>query len=140
MPRRSAASLSTVTITGTLSRLSPPADLGEVERRLFIDLIGASKPEAFRPSDLPLLCAYCRAIAKERQAWGRLEAEGDVIDGKPSAWLAVWAQAHKSMLAFSHRLRLSPQGRSPTNPARPERPLSAYDRMDLERRGEDERA
>jgi phage terminase small subunit len=112
--------------------------LGEVERRLFIDLIGASKPEAFRPSDLPLLCAYCRAIAKERQAWARLEAEGDVVDGKPSPWLAVWAQAHKSMIAFSHRLRLSPQGRSPTNPSRPERPLSVYDRMNLER--SDERA
>jgi phage terminase small subunit len=139
MPRRSAASLSAVTITGTPHRLSPPADLGQVERQLFIDLIGASKPEAFRPSDLPLLCAYCRAISKERQAWARLEAEGDVVDGKPSPWLAVWAQAHKSMLAFSHRLRLSPQGRTPSLPTR-EPSLNAYERMDLERRSADERA
>jgi phage terminase small subunit len=139
MPRRSAASLNTVTITGTPSRLSPPADLGEVERQVFLDLITSNKAEAFRPSDLPLLCAYCRAIAKERQAWARLAAEGDVVDGKPSPWLAVWAQAHKSMLSFSHRLRLSPQGRTPSLPTR-EPPLNAYERMDLARRSDDERA
>ena len=55
----------------------------------------------------------------ERAASAHLEAEGHVIDGKPSPWLAVLAQSLKAMSTLSHRLRLSPQGRTPTNPKRP---------------------
>jgi hypothetical protein len=43
---------------------------------------------------------------------------------------------------FSLRLRLSPQGRSPTvasRPGKPQRPLSYYELMDLER-GDDDSA
>ena len=116
-----------------LERLSPPADLQrEDERRLFLDLILASEPSHFRASDLPLLSAYVRAVLLERTASMQLEREGHITArGQPSPWLAVLAQAHKSISTFSHRLRLSPQGRSPTNQKR-SAPTSYYDRLRLE--------
>jgi hypothetical protein len=61
-----------------------------------------------------------------------LAAEGTVIDGgKLSPWLAVHVAMTKAMLGLSHRLRLSPQSRSPTNPKRLQA-VSVYDRMRLE--------
>ena len=92
-------------------RLAPPADLSEDGRQVFLGLILASEPTAFRPSDGPLLTAYVRAILQERSASAHLEAEGHVVDGKPSPWLSVLAQALKGMSTLSHRLRLSPQSR-----------------------------
>jgi hypothetical protein len=52
------------------------------------------------------------------------------VDGKPSPWLAVQAQSLKGMSILSHRLRLSPQGRSSTNPKRPPS-VSFYERAHL---------
>jgi hypothetical protein len=114
-----------------LERLQPPADLSEDGRQLFLDLVLGCEPTHFRASDMPLLCAYVRAVEMERTASMHLEREGHVIDGKPSAWLNVYAQASKAMSAWSHRLRLSPQGRSPTNAKRPAQ-TSYYDRARLE--------
>jgi hypothetical protein len=71
-----------------------------------------------------------RAVLQERTASAHLEAEGYVVDGKSSPWLTVLRQAHKSFSTLSHRLRLSPQGRSPTNPKRAPS-VSYYDRMRL---------
>jgi phage terminase small subunit len=113
-----------------LERLRPPADLSEEGRQLFLDLVLSNEASAFRASDAPLLSAYVRAVEMERAASAHLEAEGHVIDGKPSPWLAVLAQSLKAMSTLSHRLRLSPQGRSPTNPKRPPS-VSYYDRARL---------
>lgn len=85
---------------------------------------------------MPLLTSYIRAIEMERAASAHLEAEGHVIDGKPSPWLAVLAQSLKAMSTLSHRLRLSPQGRSPTNPKRTPS-VSYYDRARLEGQSDD---
>jgi hypothetical protein len=119
-----------------LERLAPPADLSEDGRQVFLELILASEPTAFRASDMPLLTAYVRAVLQERTASAHLEAEGHVVDGKPSAWLSVLAQSLKAMSTLSHRLRLSPQGRSPTNPKRPPS-VSYYDRARLEGQSDD---
>ena len=89
----------------------PPADLGERERKTFLDIVLACKPSHFQPSDLPLLAAYCRAIVLERQASNALAVAGHVTeDGRVSPWMKVWEQANKAMLSLAHRLRLSPQG------------------------------
>jgi hypothetical protein len=104
------------------------------ERQIFLDLVAASKPEAFRPSDSPLLCAYARAVVLERQSAAELAA------GNTKA-LARWSAATKALVALSARLRLCPQSRQPNNPGRPGgkpiRPLSVYERMNLEESGED---
>ena len=47
-------------------------------------------------------------------------------------WVSVWSQSHKSMLAFARALRVSPLGRQPTIPSRPqgrEQPMGCYDQM-----------
>lgn len=119
-----------------LERLAPPPGLSEDARGLFVDLVLACEPNHFRASDRPLLSAYVRAIQQEQTASAHLEVEGPVVDGRPSPWLAVLAQALKGMSTLSHRLRLSPQGRSPTNPKRPAS-VSYYDRARLEGQSDD---
>jgi hypothetical protein len=137
MPRRSAASFTGFSVDGRPERLFPPAGLTAVEKEIFVGLIASEKPERFRPSDLDALCAYAGVIALEREARRKLRQEGRVVDGKPSPWLAVLAQAHKSMLSFMRALRLSPLARGPNNPTRRET-LSYYDeRMLLEDRRDD---
>ena len=134
---KSTAELATrVAYSRPLERLAPPADLSEDGRKLFLDLVLANEPTHFRASDLPLVSAYVRAVLQERTASAHLEAEGHVIDGKPSPWLAVLGQSQKALVALSHRLRLSPQGRSPSNPKRPAS-VSYYDRMRLEGQSDD---
>jgi phage terminase small subunit len=132
MPRRSAASFTGLNVSGVPERLRPPPELTETERKIFIDIVAANKPDHFRPSDLDLLAGYCRAIARERKGSAHLEAEGEVVDGRVNPWLAVVTAATKSVLAYAHKLRLSPQGRSPTNPKRPEPALSHYEVMALQ--------
>jgi hypothetical protein len=133
MPRKSAASFAIPSVTGAPPRLSPSVDLTPDERQIFIDLVASAKAEHFRASDLPLLSAYCRAIALERRSAQELAAGDDKA-------LARWEKATKAMVALSMRLRLSPQSRAPNNPSRPgskpERPLSVYERMALEEAGD----
>jgi phage terminase small subunit len=137
MPRRSSASLSVVPSIAFSARLAPPADLSPEERAIFISLVGSKRVEAFEPSDMPLLCAYCTAIVLEQRAAAALRAEGPVIAGSPSPWLQAHAQAVKYMLALSLRLRLSPQGRrSPDRPGRVP-VLSFYERAALEQQQDD---
>ncbi len=136
MPRQSSAALSTLTAfnpAGTAARLSPPAELSESERRAFLDIVLATKSSHFEVSDLPLLCAYVRAVLVERQAATEL-ARAPVIDGDVSPWLRVHSAAIKNMLGLSMRLRLSPQARAPNNPTRKAATsaVSYYERMNLE--------
>jgi phage terminase small subunit len=65
----------------------------------------------FRKSDLPLLTQYSAAIDLADQAQKHLDAEGAVIDGKTSPWIAIQEKAVRNMVALSMRLRLSPQSR-----------------------------
>jgi phage terminase small subunit len=113
MPRPSAASLHFPSIIRT-ERLAPPAELSPDERQIFVDIVSTVAADHFRPSDSPLLVAYCRAILLEREAAEHLATHGRVsLDNKPSAWLAIQAQATKSMLSLSRALKLSPMARRP---------------------------
>jgi hypothetical protein len=129
MPRRSAASLQFSSLPGASERLRPPPELDEPERKIFVDLVSSSKAEHFRSSDMPLLAAYCRAIALERRSAAALKAGDDKA-------LARWEKATKAMVALSMRLRLSPQARAPNNPSRPpskpQAALSYYERAQLD--------
>ena len=103
MPRQSAASLSILNPAGTRPRLSPPAELSELERKAFVDIVTSVDSGHFRESDLPLLCAYCRAIVSEREAAGEL-ARAPVVDDEPSPWLRIHQAAIKTMMGLSMRL------------------------------------
>jgi phage terminase small subunit len=137
MPRQSAASLHFSGVTRT-ERLQPPADLQPSERMIFLDIVNACKADHFRPSDAPLLCSYVRAILLEREAAEHLATQGIVsVDNKPSAWLAVLAQANKSMLSLARALKLTPTARRPSA-SRAGKPVTMnyYDRMRLEESGD----
>jgi P27 family predicted phage terminase small subunit len=128
MPRRSAAELSVILPGRIIPRLRPPPDLTPGERETFLAIVGSVPAAKFQPSDVFLLCAYVRAIAMEREASQRLREEGAVVTGpngpKASPWLQVLDRATKTLATLSVRLRLSPQGRSPTIPTRPGRALN----------------
>jgi hypothetical protein len=117
-----------------LPRLTPPSDLTADERQVFCDLIANNRPDAFKSSDQPLLCAYVRAVLLERRSFQELAAGDDKA-------LARWNGATKAMVSLSMRLRLSPQSRQPNNPSRPggrtERPLSYYELQALQEASED---
>jgi hypothetical protein len=127
MPRKSS---NVVAIDTRQNRLRPPANLDGPERDLFVALIAANPPTHFRESDMPLLLQYCAAAVLSERAVAELRA-APIIDGKPSAWLAVFEKSSRSMLGLSMRLRLSPQARQTNNPTRPPPPLSAYEKMRL---------
>jgi len=136
MPRHSAASLHFPAFT-RVERLTPPVELSESERAIFLDIVGTVAADHFRPSDLPLLSAYVRAIVREREASEQL-AQGVVsIDNKLSSWVTVQAQALKQMMSLARMLKLTPLARR-SNPSRPGKPqrLSYYDTMALQQEDE----
>jgi phage terminase small subunit len=132
MPRKSAASLSVVRIESR-TKLRPPAGLAEPARSIFIDLVATNKPDHFKPSDMPLLTAYCEAAALNDQASAHLRDEGAVIAGRVSAWVTVGEKSIRALVALSMRLRLSPQSRAPNNSgSRPSLPTSHYEKMAID--------
>lgn len=131
MPRRSAASLPFPIVR--TERLSPPADLNDDERALFVGIVAANPADHFRPSDAPLLCSYVRAILLERLAAEQLAQGVVTYDNKPSAWLGVAAHASKQMLSLARALKLTPTARRPSA-SRAGKPVTMnyYDRMRIE--------
>jgi phage terminase small subunit len=136
MPRKSAASLSVVSLDTGPTRLRPPASLSEVERSIFIDVVTNCRANHFQASDMPLLCRYVESAALADLAAGELRRDGPVVGGRPSPWITVQEKAVRALVALSMRLRLSPQARQPNNPKRPEQ-LSAYEIARLKNEEED---
>jgi hypothetical protein len=92
--------------------LAPPSELSsdEAAAAVFRRTVATVAPNHFQPEDLPLLCAYARAVVLERRAGEQVAAI--VNAGKvPSQWLGVYACATKTMLALSVRLRSAPGAR-----------------------------
>ena len=133
MPRQSAAF--PVIPGAPQQRLRPPPDLTPDEKQLFVDIVADHRPEHFQSTDAALLVVYVRAVVSEREAAAHLETEGKVVGDKPSPWLAVLAQSNRTLLTFARSLRLGPLARAPSRasrPGKPERPLSIYERMELD--------
>jgi phage terminase small subunit len=129
MPRKSSAAVAFST-TSTAKRLRPPDDLIGPERKLFVDLVLGCRPDHFQPTDAPLLAAYCRAVWLEQTASSELAAAGFVIDGRPSGWLNILAQATRTISTYSRMLKLNPAGRQSVPSSEPE-PVSYYEKMSL---------
>jgi hypothetical protein len=115
----------------TPQRLRPPAKLNKAERAAFADIVCSADATQFAPSDMTLLVGLARAIVAEDLAVAHLASEGTVIDGKLSAWVTAKEKAHKETIAYIHKLRLSPMARSHAL-LKPERAMSAYDRLAME--------
>jgi hypothetical protein len=125
----------TVESTG---RLKPRSDLPPEVKLIWAELIGAMPPGHFRASDAPLVEQYAQSIALARVAYAHLNGEGPVVAGRANPWLIVLEKAHRSSVALSMRLRLSPQSRfdRKTLASAKPGPVSAYEIMDLMGSGE----
>ena len=135
MPRPSAASLHFSSIVRT-ERLTAPADLNPAERAVFVATVPAGR---FQAGDMPLICAYARAILREREASENLATQGVVsIDNKLSSWVAVQTQALKQVMSLARMLKLTPLARrsNPSRSGKPQQAMSYYDLMRLEQPGE----
>jgi hypothetical protein len=130
MPRKSSAAIA-YSATSPAARLRPSDDLTGPERKLFVDLVLGCRPDHFQPTDAPLLAAYCRAVCLEQTASFKLADAGFVIDGRPSGWLNILAQATRTISTYSRMLRLNPAGRQST-PSSESEPVSYYERLALE--------
>jgi phage terminase small subunit len=137
MPRQSAAAAQFGAASTPVPRLIPPAELDQLEREEFLNIVLALRPDHFEPCDGPLLGAYVKAVILERVALGELRAAGYVdAEGKPSGWLKILAQATRTMSTYSRLLRLNPQAREPL--AQQRQAVSYYERMALEGSKRDE--
>jgi len=91
--------------------LTPPASLPDPVKIIFVSLVRAVDADHFNAADLPLLVQYAIACHQADEAAAKLQSDGQVVDGKPSAWLVPWEKATRTMVALSARLRLAPQCR-----------------------------
>ena len=112
MPRKSAAaSMFPSYGNGHLTRLQPGSDMPADAAVVFRHITASTAPGHFVEADRDLLHRYCQAVADARQSDRELVANGFVVDGKPSSWLQIQAQANKAIATLATRLRLSPQSR-----------------------------
>jgi hypothetical protein len=118
---------------GEPGRLAPPASLGEAEKRAFLDLVCSVPVTQFAACDLPLLCAWAETVALRERMATRMSIEGELDEkGKPSGAFTIHKEATKTLNALALRLRVSPQSRAQKAPRREVRPVSYYERMELE--------
>jgi phage terminase small subunit len=132
--RKPAAALAVRPIgNGTKPQIEAPEGLSADESAVFVTLMSAAPPGHFQASDEPLVAEYATAVAQARRAREHLHIEGDVVGGKPNAWLVVQEKAQRAIVSLSMRLRLSPQARR--EKAKEERPLDWAERFRLENFG-----
>jgi phage terminase small subunit len=129
MPRKSIAALAFKPHAS--ARLAPRSGLSSEVRLIFVELVGRMPPDHFRETDAPLIEQYAQSIALARQAYANLTEEGSVVAGRANPWLIVLEKAHRSSVALSMRLRLSPQSRMDRKAVRNGPALSAYEEIAL---------
>lgn len=105
------------------SQILPPADLNELEKAEFVNVVLGSPPSHFLPADIATIAAYARAVVAERCAAGELDA-APVVGGpngdRPSLWLPYWPGQLRACTTMARRLNINPAGRLATKPAEPE--------------------
>jgi phage terminase small subunit len=129
LPRKSIAALAIAPPKPSDARLKPRSGLPAEVKMIWQDLVSSMPADHFRDSDAALIEQYAQAIALARQAYANLESEGPVIAGRANPWLVVLEKAHRSSVALSMRLRLSPQSRMDRKAVGKCAPMSAYERM-----------
>ena len=122
-------------LQGRPERLRPPAHLSQAAREVFVKIVASLAADHFMAADSDLLCAYAKAVCLEREASDHLDREGSVVAGKVNAWITVLEKSQRALVAFSLRLRISPQSRS-RGKVRGEPKLSVYDKLVLEQQGD----
>ena len=128
MPRKSAAALA-IKPPDSPTRLRPRSGLSPEVKLIWAELVTSMPHSHFRATDAPLIEQYAQSIALARQAYAHLNEEGSVVGGRANPWLVVLEKAHRSSVALSMRLRLSPQSRLDRKAVKGGGPTSAYELM-----------
>jgi phage terminase small subunit len=128
MPRKSIASLSVVPLKAGHRSPSPRSECSAAVKSLFREIVSKASKDHFCETDDTLLELYCVAVLEARLAHSHLQAEGRILNGRPSPWVAVLEKATKSVVSLSVRLRLGPHSRIGSGSSKLEGPApSAYD-------------
>lgn len=130
MPRKTTAAVLD-TVAAKDMRLAPRSGLPPEVKAIWCELINSMPADHFRKSDAALVEQYAQAIALARHAYAFLNAEGPVVAGRTSPWVTVLEKAHRSSVALSMRLRLSPQSRLDRKSVKDGGAISAYDALQL---------
>lgn len=109
--RPSAADLAAVPTISDRQHIQPPKQITPRARQLFVELVGATGPDHFAPSDVPVLTTFCEAVALREQAQAALSEHGVVVDGDTNPWFAVCNKQDKTIATLGMRLRLVPSAR-----------------------------
>lgn len=109
--RPSAADLAVVPTTPERQSIQPPKQITPRARQIFAELVAATAPEHFAPSDVPVLTTFCEAVALREQAQQALADQGVVVDGDTNPWFAVLNKQDKTIATLGMRLRLVPSAR-----------------------------
>ncbi|WP_409188903.1 hypothetical protein [Bradyrhizobium sp. RDM4] len=134
MPRQAAAAQGFAANGSTRSQILPPADLNELEKAEFANVVLGSPPSHFLPADIATIAAYARAVVAERRAAGELDRAPVVstpTGDKPSPWLPIWLGKLRACTTLARRMNINPAGRLATKPTEPEPPRSYYERQRL---------
>jgi len=98
------------------NRMAPPSWLTPAQAREWRGIVDSLPASYFRPSDEPLLAAYCTAAAAHREAAEMLAREGLILEGAkgyrfPNPAAAIMSQQASTMSQLGTKLRLTPQAR-----------------------------
>jgi len=99
------------------SRLAPPAGLlTDTQVKLWWQIVNSLPADFFRPGDVPLLAAYCKAWSFYLQASTEIEERGIILEDARGRMYANPAQSMvvtqaSAMAQLSVKLRLSPSSR-----------------------------
>lgn len=88
-----------------------PDGLEGIAAATWCEIVASLPPNYLRPGDLPLLRAYCIAVATYAEAQDLLGKEGIFTEGKAHPALAIADQQAKQMMALAGKLRLCPSSR-----------------------------
>lgn len=109
MPRRSSASLGTLSGIRTVERLRPPRGLSAAQRGHFSALVASKPADHFQPCDLPLLVSLARHLALADAVAILLERADDVDALERAA--RMLARETGRIASLATKLRLTPQAR-----------------------------
>ena len=92
--------------------IAAPDDLPEPAAALWREIMQTTPEAQWRPGDVPLLATYTRTALLATEAAQRLEADGQLVDGRPSPWARLLAEHGKTLAALAGKLRLCPSSRT----------------------------
>lgn len=136
-PGRKSAAEQLAVVPAFGQRLAPHGSLTEMQRGLWAEIVGSLPADFFRPGDVPLLAAYCKAWSFYLLASAEIEANGVTLEDERGKRYANPAQSMvvtqaSAMAQMATKLRLAPSSRYTEKSAQTKTGMSAPGRKPWE--------